>query len=68
MSSDFPLSVRSGFFSSFFLSQQGERGCVFAVFFDPVPEEGVLDFIAHGFRYMVGKASREGPRPGLLNI
>ena len=48
MSSDFPLSVRSRNFSFFFLSQQGEGGCVFAVFFAPIPEKGILDFIAHG--------------------
>ena len=47
MSSDFPLSVRPGIFSSFFLSQQGERGCVFAMFFAPIPEKGISDFIAH---------------------
>jgi len=34
--------------SLFFLSRKGERGCVFAVFFAPVPEEEILDFIAHG--------------------
>jgi len=32
----------------FFLSQQGGRGCVFAVFFAPIPEKGISDFIAHG--------------------
>jgi len=32
----------------FFLSRKGERGCVFAVFFSPVPEKEILDFIAHG--------------------
>ena len=32
----------------FFLSRKGERGCVFAVFFAPVPEKEILDFIAHG--------------------
>ena len=47
MSSDFPLSVRSRNFC-FFLSQQGERGCVFAVFFALIPEKGISDFIAHG--------------------
>ena len=30
-----------------FLSRKGEAGCVFAVFFAPVPEKGILDFIAH---------------------
>ena len=29
------------------LSQKGERGCVFAVFFAPFPEKGILDYIAH---------------------
>ena len=43
---DFPLSVRSRII--IFLSQQGERGCVFAVFFAPIPEKGILDFIAQG--------------------
>ena len=33
---------------SFFLSQQGGEGCVFAVFFAPIPEKEILDFIAHG--------------------
>jgi len=45
MSLDFPLSVRSRNFCFFF---GGERGCVFAVFLAPVPEEEILDFIAHG--------------------
>ena len=45
MSSDFPLSVRSG---KKILSQQGEGGCVFPVFFARIPENGILDFIAHG--------------------
>jgi len=31
----------------FFLSRRGERGHVFAVFFAPFPEKGILDFIAH---------------------
>jgi len=31
-----------------FLSRKGERGCVFAVFFSPVPEKEILDFMAHG--------------------
>jgi len=31
----------------FFLSRRGERGRVFAVFFAPFPEKGILDFIAH---------------------
>jgi len=35
-------------FLFFFLSQQGGRGCVFAVFFAPIPEKGILDFTAHG--------------------
>ena len=35
-------------FLFFFLSRNGERGCVFAVFFTPVPEKEILDFIAHG--------------------
>ena len=35
-------------FLFFFLSQQGEGGCVFAVFFAPIPEKGISDFIAHG--------------------
>ena len=35
-------------FLFFFLSRKGERGCVFAVFFSPVPEKEILDFIAHG--------------------
>ena len=48
MSLDFPLSVRSRNYFYFFLSRKGERGCVFAVFFAPVPEKEILDFIAHG--------------------
>ena len=32
----------------FFLSQQEEGGCVFAVFFAPIPEKEISDFIAHG--------------------
>jgi len=47
MSLDFPLSVRSRNLC-FFLSRKGEGGCVFAVFFSPVPEKEILDFIAHG--------------------
>jgi len=35
-------------FLFFYLSRKGERGCVFAVFFSPVPEKEILDFIAHG--------------------
>ena len=35
-------------FLFFFLSRKGERGCVFAVFFSPIPEKEILDFIAHG--------------------
>jgi len=35
-------------FLFFFLSQQGGEGCVFAVFFAPIPEKGISDFIAHG--------------------
>ena len=35
-------------FLLFFLSQQGEGGCVFAVFFAPIPEKGISDSIAHG--------------------
>jgi len=35
-------------FLFFLLSQKGERCCVFAVFFAPVPEKEILDFIAHG--------------------
>jgi len=46
MSSDFPLSkVKKKFL---FLSEQGERGRVFAVFFAPIPEKGISDFIAQG--------------------
>jgi len=47
MSLDFPLSKVKKFFF-FFLSRKGERGCVFAVFFSPIPEKEILDFIAHG--------------------
>ena len=32
----------------FFLSEQGGGGCVFAVFFAPIPEKGISDFIVHG--------------------
>jgi len=46
MSLDFPLLVRSGIFLVF-LSRSGEGGRVFAVFFAPFPEKGILDFIAH---------------------
>ena len=31
----------------FFSVSEGERGRVFAVFFAPFPEKGILDFIAH---------------------
>ena len=48
MSSDFPLSVRLRKKKFFFQSQQGGRGCVFAVFFAPIPEKGISGFIAHG--------------------
>ena len=48
MSSDFPLSVRSRKKRKKILSQQGGRGCVFAVLFAPIPEKGISDFIAHG--------------------
>jgi len=34
-------------FLFFFLSQRGERGRVFAVFFAPFPEKGIPDYIAH---------------------
>jgi len=44
MSLDFPLIK----VKIFFLSQKGERGCVFAVVFSTVPEKEILDFIAHG--------------------
>ena len=47
MSLGFPLSVRSRNFC-FFLSQQGERGCGFAVVFARIPQKGILDFVAHG--------------------
>jgi len=47
MSLEFPLSVRSRNSFVFFLSRKGERGCVFVVFFSPVPEKEILDFIAH---------------------
>jgi len=30
------------------VSRKGERGCVFAVFFAPFPEKGILDLIVHG--------------------
>jgi len=42
MSLDFPLLVwsRNLFL---FLSRRGERGRVFAVFFAPFPEKGILD-------------------------
>ena len=45
MSLDFPLLVWSR--NLFFLSRRGERGRVFAVFFAPFPEKGILDYIAH---------------------
>jgi len=48
MSLDFPLLVRSRNFFLLFLSRKGERDCVFAVFFAPVPEKEILDLIAHG--------------------
>ena len=32
----------------FFLSQQGERSCAFAVLFAHIPEKVILDFTAHG--------------------
>ena len=47
MSLNFSLSVRSRNVV-FFLSQQGERGRVFAVFFAPILEKGISEFIAHG--------------------
>jgi len=34
-------------FCFFFPSRRGEGGRVFAVFFAPFPEKGILDFIAH---------------------
>ena len=43
----FPLLVNEKF-GFFFLSREGERGCVFAVFLAPFPEKGILDFTAHG--------------------
>jgi len=46
MSLDFPLLVWSRIIF-FFLSQRGERGRVFAVFFAPFPEKGIPDYIAH---------------------
>ena len=46
MSLDFPLLVRSRNFG-FFSVSEGERGRVFAVFFAPFPEKGILDFTAH---------------------
>jgi len=46
MSLDFPLLVRSRSFW-FFSCLGGGRGRVFAVFFAPFPEKGILDFIAH---------------------
>ena len=46
MSLGVPSSVWSTNFC-FFLSRKGERGCVFAVFFAPFPEKGILDYIAH---------------------
>ena len=45
MSLGFPPLVWSRKFC-FFVSE-GERGCVFAVFFAPFPEKGILDYIAH---------------------
>ena len=32
----------------FFSVSAGGKGCVFAVFFAPIPEKGISDFIAHG--------------------
>ena len=42
------LSVRSKKKKVFFLSQQGERSCVFAGLFARIPEKGILDFVAPG--------------------
>lgn len=50
MSSDFPFSVRSQEIFFFFLSQQGEKSCVFAVSFVTL-EEGISDFITR-FNYL----------------
>jgi len=47
MSLDFPLSVRSRNLCFFSVSEV-ERGCVFAVFFAPIPEKEILNFIVHG--------------------
>ena len=43
------LSKVKNYFILFFLSRRGgERVCVFAVFFAPIPEKGIPDCIAHG--------------------
>ena len=47
MSLDFPLQVKDKKLLLFlFPSQQGGGGCVFGVFFAPIPEKGISDFIA----------------------
>ena len=51
----------------FFLSKQEEKSCVFAVFFVPIPEKGISDFIAHGsivqvFTVLEPLISRHGNR------
>ena len=34
--------------SLFFSVSEVERGCVFAMFFAPIPEKEILNFIVHG--------------------
>ena len=59
-----PSKVKKFLF--FFLSRRGGRGRVFAVFFAPFPEKGILDFIAHRpiiqlfkfLRYAIGICAR----------
>ena len=69
MSSDFPLSVRSGNFCFFSVSAGGS--CVFAVFFAPIPEKGISDLIAHGsiiwdFTVSVWCSCTSKPRNGVF--
>ena len=48
MSSDFSSLSKVEKKKKKILSQQGGRGCVFAMLFPPIPEKGISDLIAHG--------------------
>ena len=48
MSLELPPRVRSGVFFVFLCLSEGLRSSFFAVFFTPIPEWGILDYIAQG--------------------